>query len=615
MNPPIRRIDLLVRTLCVASLAGLTLGVLPQPATAAPMPATPALAQDVIGLREGATGSDVKAVQTALLKAGVQVPGGADGVFGPATRSAVTAFQSRKGLPTTGEIDKATAAALQLTNASTPQAASSGTSSGVLAVGAQGAAVVALQKALIAAGVWVAGGADGVFGQATKTAVANFQRWNGLEATGTVTPATRKALGLDGGSPVAAPASPSAPATRTATGSSGSTGSQLVGLKLGAVGPAVKALQTALIAAGVTVRGGADGAFGPMTKSALVSFQQANGLGSSGVVDQATADELEGAPATPKPAAPTASANPYVGLSVGANGDRVKELQRALMNSGLVLRGGADGVFGNATKATLIQFQKTNGTSQSGVVSAKDASLLGLGSAGQPQGVTRTDGFPTYGERGARVTALQKSLLKAGISFAGGADGHFGAATAGAIMDFQRREGLPVTGKVDQATADRLGTAAAPAPDAPSATSLSIDVFPVQGPCWFGDTWHAPRGGGRLHIGTDIIAASGNLLYAVVDGKVSKVYSDFPGALAGNGLRIEKADGSYFTYLHLESLADGIELGVPVKAGQVIGYVGNTGNSATPHLHFEAHPADGSAINPYQMLKAIDACSVTTPRS
>ena len=176
MNPPIRRIDLLVRTLCVASLAGLTLGVLPQPATAAPMPATPALAQDVIGLREGATGSDVKAVQTALLKAGVQVPGGADGVFGPATRSAVTAFQSRKGLPTTGEIDKATAAALQLTNASTPQAASSGTSSGVLAVGAQGAAVVALQKALIAAGVWVAGGADGVFGQATKTAVANFQR-------------------------------------------------------------------------------------------------------------------------------------------------------------------------------------------------------------------------------------------------------------------------------------------------------------------------------------------------------------------------------------------------------------------------------------------------------
>ena len=609
MTPPIRRNRLLIRSLCVASLAGLTLGVLPQPTTAAPMPTAPALPQDVIGLRQGATGSDVVAVQKALLAAGVQVPGGADGVFGPATRSALTAFQSRQGLPTSGEVDSATASALKLTNASTPQAASSGSSAGELAVGAQGAAVTALQKALIAAGVWVAGGADGVFGPATKTAVTNFQRWNGLDTTGTVTAATSKALGLDGSAPATAPS----PAPAAAPAASGS--SQLVGLRIGSVGPAVKALQTALIAAGITVRGGADGAFGPMTRDALVSFQQANGLGSSGTVDQATANALEGAPATPAPAAPAADANPYVGMTVGATGDRVKELQRALMNAGLVLRGGADGVFGNATKATLVLFQSTNGTPQSGVVSAKDASTLGLGSSNGQQGITRPDGFPVYGERGARVTALQQSLLDAGISFAGGADGHFGAATAGAIMSFQRREGLPVTGKVDQTTADRLGNAAAPAPATPSAASLSIDVFPVQGRCWFGDTWHAPRGGGRLHIGTDIVAASGNLLYAVVDGKVSKVYTDYPGALAGNGLRIEQADGSYFTYLHLESLADGIELGVPVTAGQVVGYVGNTGNSATPHLHFEAHPADGSAINPYSMLKAIDACHVTAPLS
>ena len=609
MTAPIRRSRLLVRTLCVATLAGLTLGVLPQPTSAAPMPAAPALPQDVIGLRQGATGSDVVAVQRALLAAGVQVPGGADGVFGPATRSALTAFQSRQGLPTSGEVDSATASALKLTNASTPQAASSGSSAGALAVGAQGAAVIALQKALIAAGVWVAGGADGDFGPATKTAVTNFQRWNGLDTTGTVTSATSKALGLDGSAPAAAPS----PAPAAAPAASGS--SQIVGLRIGSVGPAVKALQTALIAAGITVRGGADGAFGPMTRDALVSFQRANGLASSGTVDQATADELEGAPATPAPAAPAADANPYVGMTVGATGDRVKELQRALMNTGLVLRGGADGVFGNATKATLVLFQSTNGTPQSGAVSAEDASTLGLGSSNGQQGITRPDGFPVYGERGARVTTLQRSLLNAGIRFAGGADGHFGAATAGAIMSFQRREGLPVTGKVDQTTADRLGNAAAPAPATPSASSLSIDVFPVQGRCWFGDTWHAPRGGGRLHIGTDIIAASGNLLYAAVDGKVSKVYTDFPGALAGNGLRIEQADGSYFTYLHLESLADGIEVGVPVTAGQVVGYVGNTGNSATPHLHFEAHPADGSAINPYSMLKAIDACNVTAARS
>ena len=116
-------------------------------------------------------------------------------------------------------------------------------------------------------------------------------------------------------------------------------------------------------------------------------------------------------------------------------------------------------------------------------------------------------------------------------------------------------QGLSVTGKLDQQTADRLGSAKAPAPAAPSTADVKMEVFPVQGKCWFGDTWHAPRGGGRLHVGTDIIAASGNLLYAVVDGTISKQYWDQPGALHGHGLRIEQANGTYFTYLHMMSFA------------------------------------------------------------
>jgi murein DD-endopeptidase MepM/ murein hydrolase activator NlpD len=292
----------------------------------------------------------------------------------------------------------------------------------------------------------------------------------------------------------------------------------------------------------------------------------------------------------------------------------VKDLQRALMQTGLALRGGADGVFGNATKATLMKFQQTQGREQTGVLSASDAAELALGTAAAPQGVSTQVGFAVFGERGDRVKALQQSLITTGISFAGGADGVFGAATAGAILTFQRREGLPATGKLDQATADRLGSAPAPAPAPPSSAGVSIDVFPVQGRCWFGDTWMAPRGGGRLHQGVDIIAARGKLLYAVVSGTISKIYIDTPGALAGNGLRIAQDNGTYFTYLHLDTFAEGIEVGTKVVAGQVIGTVGSTGNSATPHLHFEVHPGGGAAVNPYPLVKSIDACNVEAPR-
>jgi murein DD-endopeptidase MepM/ murein hydrolase activator NlpD len=299
---------------------------------------------------------------------------------------------------------------------------------------------------------------------------------------------------------------------------------------------------------------------------------------------------------------------------VGANGALVKDLQRALMRTGLTLRGGADGVFGNATRSTLMSFQQTQGRAATGVVTEADASVLALGSGASPQGVATPVGFAVFGERGDRVRALQQSLLATGITFAGGADGVFGAATAGAILAFQRREGLPATGKLDQATADRLGSAPAPAPAPPSAAGVSIDVFPVQGRCWFGDTWQAPRSGGRLHEGVDVIAARGKLLYAVVDGTISKIYLDRPGALAGNGLRISQDNGTYFTYLHMDTFAEGIVVGARVSAGQVVGTVGSTGNSATPHLHFEVHPGGGAPVNPYPLIKPIDACNVMAPR-
>ncbi len=604
----------ITRGLCVMTVGGLVLSAVPATVSASPVLVSAPLMPSIVGVREGATGNDVKVVQTALLAAGVKVPGGADGIFGPATKSAVTAFQSRNGLAATGEVDAPTAAALGLEQA--PAASSAG---GSLAMGARGDKVAELQRALMAAGVYVPGGADGVYGQATKTAVSNYQRWNQLPVSGEVDATTSARLGLGTGS-----GSTQAPAATAAATTS------LAGMTIGARGENVKVLQRALIAAGITVRGGADGVFGPATASALTSYQQAKGLTASGVLDDATIARLELTPAaaaaassatpTPTPTPTPAVANPYEGMTVGARGDKVKELQRALMSTGIVLRGGADGVFGNATKGALIAFQTTNGTSPTGVLTAKEATTLGLGSASAsssatPQGVSSPAGFPVYGERGTRVKALQESLLAAGIKFAGGADGVFGAATAGAIIEFQRRSGLTPTGKVDSATASRLGSAPAPAPEAPSAVGVTIDVFPVQGKCWFGDTWQAPRSGGRLHEGVDIIAAKGNLLYAAVSGTISKMYWDTPGALAGNGLRIQQDNGTYFTYLHMDTFAEGIAVGSVVTAGQVIGTVGNTGNSATPHLHFEVHPGGGAAVNPYPMIKPIDACSQTAPRA
>jgi peptidoglycan hydrolase-like protein with peptidoglycan-binding domain len=146
----------------------------------------------------------------------------------------------------------------------------------------------------MAVGVFVPGGADGVFGPATKTAVSNFQRWNGLAVTGEVDAATASKLKLGSAAP-AGVAGPTAPAASSAG---------FVGMTTGARGDNVKVLQRALIAAGISVRGGADGVFGPMTAAALTSYQQANGLTANGIVDDAVVAKLAlvaGAPCSGDP--------------------------------------------------------------------------------------------------------------------------------------------------------------------------------------------------------------------------------------------------------------------------------------------------------------------------
>jgi hypothetical protein len=154
----------------------------------------------------------------------------------------------------------------------------------------------------------------------------------------------------------------------------------------------------------------------------------------------------------------------------------------------------------------------------------------------------------------------------------------------------------------------RLGSepSAVAAPRAPIPT---LQRFPVDGSCWYTDTWMAPRSGGRLHEGVDIGAAGGTPLLAVADGRIAKMYSEQPNWKGGNAIRLTTADGTYFFYGHLQGFAEGLAVGAPVTAGQVIGYVGKTGNAGVDHLHFEVHPGGGAAVNPYPIVKAVNTCS------
>lgn len=178
--------------------------------------------------------------------------------------------------------------------------------------------------------------------------------------------------------------------------------------------------------------------------------------------------------------------------------------------------------------------------------------------------------------------------------------------------------GLTSMAPFDRAEAAKPPVTTPPATTPPATTTTTVPVkisiaqFPVQGPCWFTNTWGAPRSGGRSHEGVDIIARSGLNVYAVDDGMLTKQYVDTPGALAGNGWRLQRADGTYFFYGHFSAFADGLAVGSKVKAGQIIGYVGMTGNAGSPHLHFEVHPLGGGAVDPTAVVRAVDGCGTST---
>lgn len=134
-------------------------------------------------------------------------------------------------------------------------------------------------------------------------------------------------------------------------------------------------------------------------------------------------------------------------------------------------------------------------------------------------------------------------------------------------------------------------------------------AFPVGDPHSFWDSFGAPRMTGtsyaHSHQGTDIMAPAGTPLFAAERGIITKMGTD---VLGGTKIWVKGESGTYYYYAHLSAFADGMVNGLVVDAGDVIGYVGDTGNArgGAPHLHFEIHPDGGAAVNPYPLLKVVD---------
>ncbi len=123
------------------------------------------------------------------------------------------------------------------------------------------------------------------------------------------------------------------------------------------------------------------------------------------------------------------------------------------------------------------------------------------------------------------------------------------------------------------------------------------------------DTWGQARSAGRRHQGIDILAPRGRAVVAAVDGRIVKLFDSARGGVTI--YQFDERERYVYYYAHLESRALGLNEGDRVRQGDIIGYVGSSGNAPVPHLHFEIARLGAErqwwraeAVNPYPYLLA-----------
>lgn len=245
-----------------------------------------------------------------------------------------------------------------------------------------------------------------------------------------------------------------------------------------------------------------------------------------------------------------------------------------------------DGISGPWTQSAVRTFQTQHGLAVDGIAGPRTRAALGR--RGKPNLGAR---LLRSGKEGWDVAALQFLLHERGFE-PGGFDGGFGPNTASAVRRYQAAAHLQVDGVAGPSTVNALRNGPVLTTGPPSSP---VRFFrPVPGPIGDGFGWIPP---GRLHTGLDFPEPMGTPIHAGGVGVVS--FAGFNTGGYGNLVVISHRLGFESWYAHQSRFA--VSVGQSVVGGQTIGYVGSTGHSTGPHLHFEVRHF-GTPVDPTPYL-------------